>query len=168
MPDAFGQELVALLPNLRRFAISLCRSRDIADDLVQTTCEKALNARSSYEPGTRLDAWLFRILRNAWIDRVRRLKAEGVQSDIADAYYLVGQDGAAVSEARLALDETATAIAALPDDQRAVLILVCVEELSYREAAEVLDIPVGTVMSRLARARRKLVDQMGIDSPTDR
>lgn len=168
MPDAFGQELVALLPNLRRFAISLCRSRDIADDLVQTTCEKALNARSSYEPGTRLDAWLFRILRNAWIDRVRRLKAEGVQSDIADAHYLVGQDGAAVSEARLVLDETATAIAALPDDQRAVLILVCVEELSYREAAEVLDIPVGTVMSRLARARRKLVDQMGIDSPTDR
>ena len=168
MPDAFGRELVALLPNLRRFAIALCRSRDTADDLVQATCEKALAARASYAPGTRLDAWLFRILRNAWIDRLRRLKTEGPQTDIADAHYLVGQDGTALSEARLTLNETADAIAELPEDQRAVLILVCVEDLSYRETAEVLDIPVGTVMSRLARARRKLIDRLGIDAPAKR
>ncbi len=168
MPDAFSQELVALLPNLRRFAIALCRSRDIADDLVQTTCEKALQARASYQPGTRLDAWLFRILRNSWIDQTRRQKTEGPRIDVADAHFLVGQDGERTTEARLALDATAKAIATLPDDQREVLIMVCVEDLTYREAADVLSVPVGTIMSRLARARRKLVDQLGIDTPTKR
>ncbi|MCY6381194.1 RNA polymerase sigma factor [Hoeflea prorocentri] len=168
MADEFGQQLIALLPNLRRFAISICRSRDIADDLVQTTCEKALANRGSYQPGTRMDAWLFRILRNSWIDRTRRQKTEGPTTDIDDAHFLVGQDGAAVTEARLMLDETARCIAALPDDQREVLILVSVEGLSYKEAAEVLELPMGTVMSRLARARKKIMGEMGIDGVTTR
>ena len=168
MADEFGQQLIALLPNLRRFAISICRSRDIADDLVQTTCEKALANRDSYQPGTRMDAWLFRILRNSWIDRTRRQKTEGPTTDIDDAHFLVGQDGAAVTEARLMLDETARRIAALPDDQREVLILVSVEGLSYKEAAEVLELPMGTVMSRLARARKKIMGEMGIDDGATR
>lgn len=168
MADEFGQQLIALLPNLRRFAVSLCKSRDIADDLVQTTCEKALANRQSYQPGTRMDAWLFRILRNAWIDRVRRNKTEGPATNIEDAHYLIGQDGAAVTEARLTLNETANSIAGLPDDQREVLLLVCVESLSYREASEILDVPIGTVMSRLARARKKIVEDMGIDGEAKR
>ncbi|WP_136658865.1 RNA polymerase sigma factor [Nitratireductor sp. XY-223] len=168
MADEFGQELIALLPNLRRFAISLCKSRDIADDLVQATCEKALANRGSYQPGTRMDAWLFRIMRNAWIDRTRRQRTEGVQTDIDDAHFLIGQDGAAATEARLVLNETARAIAALPDEQREVLLLVSVEALSYKEAATVLDVPIGTVMSRLARARKKIMDEVGIEGPAER
>ncbi|MEM9106851.1 MAG: RNA polymerase sigma factor [Pseudomonadota bacterium] len=168
MADDFGQQLIALLPNLRRFAISLCKSRDIADDLVQATCEKALANRNSFQPGSRLDAWLFRILRNTWIDRVRRNQTEGATVNIDDAHYLVGQDGAAATEARLTLQETAKAIADLPDDQREVLLLVCVENLSYREASQVLDLPIGTVMSRLARARKKIVEHMGINDGTKR
>ena len=161
MADDFGQDLIAFLPNLRRFAISLCKSRDVADDLVQETCEKALANRGGYQPGTRMDAWLFRIMRNAWIDRTRRQRTEGVKTDIDDAHFLVGQDGAAVTEARITLDETARAIAALPDDQREVLMLVSVEALSYKEAADILEVPIGTVMSRLARARKKIIDGGG-------
>jgi len=163
--DDFGQRMIALLPNLRRFAISLCRSRDIADDLVQETCEKALANQSSFKPDTRLNAWLFRILRNSWIDRTRHARTRGISIDIDDAHDLVGTDGRATTEHRLMLDVTARAIAQLPDDQREVLILVCVEELSYRETAALLDLPMGTVMSRLARARQKLGDVLGINHP---
>ena len=168
MSDEFGQQMIALLPNLRRFAISLARSRDVADDLVQTACEKALASRDSYAPGTRFDAWMFRILRNTWIDRVRRQRTEGVRIDIDDAHDLVGSDGSASAERRLMLSATAAAIAGLPDDQREVLVLVCVEELSYRDAAGVLDVPIGTVMSRLARGRRKLSENLGINDAPER
>ncbi len=168
MADAFGEELIALLPNLRRFALSLCRSRDVADDLVQITCEKALANRAKFEPGTRLDAWLFRILRNAWIDRGRRSQTEGVQVDIDDTHDLASKEGAAVPENRLMLDATAKAIATLPDDQREVLVLVCVEDLAYREVAEMLGVPIGTVMSRLARARKKLSEELGINEDEGR
>ncbi len=168
MADDFGQQLIALLPRLRRFGISLSRSRDVADDLVQITCEKALANQHAYEPGTRLDAWLFRILRNTWIDRVRRSTTEGIKIDVDDAHYLVGQDGAAVTEARLMLNSTAEHLANLPDDQREVMLLVCVDELSYREAADILEVPLGTVMSRLARARKKIMAEMGIDAGATR
>lgn len=166
--DEFGQQLIALLPNLRRFALSLCRARDVADDLVQLTCEKALVNRHSFEPGTRMDAWLFRILRNTWIDRTRRTRTEGVTIDIDDAHFLTGEDGSDVAEGRLMLDSATRAISELPDDQREVLLLVCVEELSYRDAAAVLDLPIGTVMSRLARARKKLCDKLGINGAAGR
>jgi RNA polymerase sigma-70 factor (ECF subfamily) len=114
-------------------------------------------------PGTRLDAWLFRILRNTGIDRARRASGEGQSVDIEDAYGLVGQDGRERTEQRLMLDATAKAIAQLPEDQREVLVLVCVEELSYREVAQMLGVPTGTVMSRLARARTRLGDTLGIN-----
>ena len=166
MEATFGQQLIALLPNLRRFALSLTRSVTAADDLVQVTCEKALANQSGYQPGTRLDAWLFRIMRNAWIDQVRRDKTAGEATPVDEAFDLVGSDGAVQAEARLRLAETRRAIARLPDDQREVLVLVCVDELSYQEASSVLDIPIGTVMSRLARARKKLADLTGIkDAP---
>lgn len=85
MSDPFADDVVALLPNLRRFAISICRSRDTADDLVQITVERAFAARASFDPTTRLDAWLFRILRNAWYDMLRRTRTRGTEIDIADA-----------------------------------------------------------------------------------
>jgi RNA polymerase sigma-70 factor (ECF subfamily) len=158
MPAAIGQELVALLPRLRRFALMLCRSHPLADDLVQGACERALANAGSWTPGTRFDAWMFRILRNYWIDHLRRMKVEGMTEDVETQTQLVGDPGEAPILSRLALTEVQRAIDTLPHEQREVLVLVCGEDLSYREAADVLNVPVGTVMSRLARARKRLVE----------
>ncbi|NUS70142.1 MAG: RNA polymerase sigma factor [Ensifer adhaerens] len=165
---AFGERLVAFLPNLRRFAISLCRSRDVADDLVQAACEKALAGSDRFEEGTRFDAWMFRILRNLWIDQLRRQKTAGPTEEIEAQAELAVPSGEAGSEARMALKSVAAAIDGLVLEQREVLILTCVEELSYKEAAEVLGIPIGTVMSRLARARKNLAEAAGIEPPVVR
>ncbi|MCX7645090.1 MAG: RNA polymerase sigma factor [Rhodobacteraceae bacterium] len=162
MPDTFSDDLIALLPNLRRFALSLCRRPDLADDLVQITAERAFAARDRFDPATRLDAWLFRILRNAWIDQTRRERTRGESIDIAEVPEASVTDGPRQTEAHLMLRQTRAAMDALPEEQRAVMLLVCVEELSYREAAEVLGIPIGTVMSRLARARLALAERVGI------
>ena len=160
--DRVEDQLVAFLPNLRRFAISLCGSRDVADDLVQAACERALASAERFEPGTRFDAWMFRILRNLWIDVVRRRKTAGVQEDISEREDIAGVSGEREVEARMTLWSVGEAITELPDEQREVLLLVCIEELSYRETADVLDIPIGTVMSRLARARKNLALSAGI------
>lgn len=173
MANSFGTQLIALLPNMRRFALSLTHSAATADDLVQITCEKALTSEASYTEGTRLDAWLFRIMRNAWIDQVRRNKTAGVTIDVDDVFDLVGEDGRDSTENALMLKATRSAIGDLPDDQREVLVLVCVDDLSYQETSDILDVPIGTVMSRLARARKKLSQIMGINtdplrSPGDR
>ncbi|MCU0905252.1 MAG: RNA polymerase sigma factor [Tabrizicola sp.] len=162
MPDRFSDDLIALLPNLRRFALSLCRRSDVADDLVQITAERAFAARDRFDPTTRLDAWLFRILRNAWIDHARRMTTQGVTVDIADAPDAAVVDGVRDMEAVLTLRKAEAAIAELPEDQREVMMLVCVDELSYREAAEVIGVPIGTVMSRLSRARLAVAAKMGI------
>jgi RNA polymerase sigma-70 factor (ECF subfamily) len=162
MRDTFSEDLVALLPNLRRFALSLCRRGDLADDLVQITAERALAARDRFDPATRIDAWLFRILRNAWIDHARRTTTQGVTVDIHDTPEALVVDGVQQTEAVLMLRKTESAVAELPEDHREVIMLVCVEELSYREAADVLGIPIGTVMSRLARARLALAEKLGI------
>lgn len=166
--DSFGRDLVALVPNLRRYALSLCRSGDVADDLVQSACERALSGRDGFEPGTRMDAWLFRILRNVWIDRFRKVRGEGDAVAIEAAGDLAGEDGTRTGESRLLLDAAGRAIMRLPQEQREVLLLVCIEELSYREAATTLDIPVGTVMSRLARARLRLAADLGMGAATGR
>lgn len=155
-----GYRIVALLPRLRGFARALARSHDAADDLVQATCEKALRYRESWTPGTKLDAWLFRIMRNHWIDTVRRNRPEVPADDEGIAGALPLEDGRRTAEARLALADVRRIANALPDEQRAVLMLVCIEEMSYRETAELLDVPIGTVMSRLARARAALVAAM--------
>jgi RNA polymerase sigma-70 factor (ECF subfamily) len=160
--------VVAFLPNLRRFAISLCRSRDLADDLVQAACERALAHADAFQPGTRFDAWMFRILRNLWIDHARRQQTAGPQEDVTERHDLQGSDGARDTEARLTFQAVAEAIGELSDDQREVLILVCVEELSYRDTASVLGVPIGTVMSRLARARANLARAAGITPDSER
>lgn len=156
------QRLVAFLPNLRRFAISLCHSRVLADDLVQSACERAISAADSFDPETRFDAWMFRILRNLWIDHLRRARTAGPQEEIEKALDVSVPSGEAATHARMELMEVQTALQKLPEEQREVLVLVCVEELSYRDAADVLSIPIGTVMSRLARARKNLADMTGI------
>jgi RNA polymerase sigma-70 factor (ECF subfamily) len=158
MPAAIGQELVALLPRLRRFALVLCRSPSLADDLVQGACERALAHADSWKPGTRFDAWVFRILRNHWIDHLRRARAESMTDDITTQDQLVGDRGEDPILSKLLLADVRRAIDSMPQEQREVLVLVCVEDLAYREAADVLGVPIGTVMSRLARARRRLVE----------
>lgn len=162
MKDQFERDLVAALPVLRRFALSLCRRPDLADDLVQTTVEKAIASRHRFDPATRIEPWLFRILRNAWIDMARRRQTRGHEIDVADAPEAAVFDGPRASEAALMLRRTEEALATLPAEQREVILLVCFEELSYAEAAEVLGIPIGTVMSRLARGRVALAGRLGI------
>jgi RNA polymerase sigma-70 factor, ECF subfamily len=148
--------IVPLLPRLRAFAHSLARSGDVADDLVQATCEKALKAAGQWQPGTRLDSWMYRIMQNHWIDMKRREKPQTTLEalEVDDAGH--GEDGRRVADGRLLLADVRALIDALPEDQRAVLVLVCVDDMSYRETSEILGIPIGTVMSRLSRARATL------------
>lgn len=162
MEAAFGEALIGLLPSLRRYALSLTRRPDLAEDLVQITVERAISAADSFDPQARLDPWVFRIARNAFIDMTRRQKSQGVQVDVHDHPETLVTDGAAVVEARLMLRATQQAMAQLPDDQREILHLVCIQDLSYAEAAAVLDVPKGTVMSRLSRARLALSQILGI------
>ncbi|WP_232831678.1 RNA polymerase sigma factor [Pseudogemmobacter bohemicus] len=153
--EGLKADMVRLLPRLRAFARSLVQNSHGADDLVQATCEKALRNLEDFTPGTRLDSWLFRIMRNGFIDQTRaRRRLEPIEDAPESA--LIGEDGRETAHARLELQAVERAMAALPEEQRAVLMLVCVEGMRYREVAEVLEIPEGTVMSRLARARRAL------------
>lgn len=152
------EDLIALLPRLRRFARALARNDDEADDLVQSACERALRNRDSFVPGTRLDSWMCRIVQNLWIDRCRSAAGRAETVEIDDALDVAGSDGRAVTLSRLTLNEVRRRVRELPEEQRLVLALVTLEGLSYREAAERLAVPIGTVMSRLSRARRRLMD----------
>lgn len=156
--DHISELLVRFIPNLRRFAISLCRSRDLADDLVQMACERALANADRFTSGTRFDSWMLRIVRNLWIDQIRKRNAAGWEEDIDQRRDLAGALGERDAEARLSLADVVQAIADLPQDHREVILLVCVEDFSYKEAADILEVPIGTVMSRLARARKKLAE----------
>jgi RNA polymerase sigma-70 factor (ECF subfamily) len=156
MQSDVSRQMIAMLPRLRRFARALARSPDDADDLVQGACERALRAIDSWEPGTRLDSWMFRILRNLWIDQMRKRRME-TNAGLGPGPEIEGEDGRRTVESRLELADIRTVITELPEQQREVLALVCIEDMSYRETASILDIPIGTVMSRLARARQALV-----------
>jgi len=151
----FGDQLIAVLPRLRRFARGLTGSAVEADDLVQAACERALARRHQFQEGTRFDSWMFRIVQTIWIDQIRARAVRKEDADIADSR-LGSDEPMRRAEARLALGEVRRAVDLLPPDQRAALLLVTVEGLSYREAAEVVQVPVGTIMSRLARARMAL------------
>ncbi len=161
--DAIRDELIRCLPRLRRFARVLTGADADAEDLVQDTIERALKSAGQWTPGTHLDRWLFRIARNAWIDRARMEKRRGAPIDVDALTDLAGEDGRATVDGRHMLQRVQTLVAALPADQRAVLGLVAIEGRSYREAADILETPVGTVMSRLARARRALSDALRLD-----
>lgn len=165
------RELVELLPRLRRFACALTGSLDDADDVVQAACERALSRLHQFTPGTRLDNWMFQIVRSIWIDRVRRVRRMGEVND-PDWETHIGFDARIheQAEARMDLSIVRRAVALLPEEQRIVLALVTVEGKSYKEAAELLDVPIGTIMSRLARARKKLAEALagGPTRPDDK
>ena len=159
------REIVKLLPRLRRFGRVLARAPADADDLVQLTVERALTRRGQWRPGTRLDSWMFRIMKNAWIDESRaRTRRSGLFAP-EEAGENIGADGAAAMEARLAAGEVERAMAKLPADQRIAVALVLVEGLSYQEAADVLEIPAGTLTSRLVRGRTALMAELAETAP---
>jgi RNA polymerase sigma-70 factor (ECF subfamily) len=151
-----SDRIIALLPRLRRFALTLTRDPSDGDDLVQTTVERALSRMNSWDEGSRLDSWMFKIMQNLWIDQTRARRTRGTQAPEAELGDLPGTDGRTLMDHRLTLRATLAEALALPEEQRAALLLVVVEGFSYRQAAEVLGVPVGTVMSRLSRARLAL------------
>jgi RNA polymerase sigma-70 factor, ECF subfamily len=158
MESDIRDEMVRLLPRLRRFAYSLTRDADRCNDLVQETCARALAKLDLWQPGTRFDSWMFRIAQNLWMDRMRAEKVQGEMVDVDAAHDIVGSDGRTVADGRFAMDDVARGIAQLSTDQQLVVALVCVDGMSYKAAAEVLNLPIGTVMSRLSRARLALHD----------
>ncbi len=155
--DTIRNQMVALLPRLRRFALSLtCNSAD-ADDLVQDTVERALVNLHRWERGTRLDSWMFRIAQNHFIDGMRaRKRARAVVSESLDGAENVSFDGARAAESRIAFTDMCKALGELPEDQRSAVALVLIDGMSYRDAADVLGVPIGTLTSRLSRAREAL------------
>jgi RNA polymerase sigma-70 factor, ECF subfamily len=156
--NRFSDQLIAVLPRLRRFARGLTGSAIEADDLVQAACERALAREHQFQEGTRFDSWMFRIVQTIWIDQIR---ARDVRKEDGDTAERLGSDEPVRRvEARLALDEVRQAVDRLPPDQRIALLLVTVDGLSYKEAAGVVGVPVGTIMSRLARARVALLQQL--------
>ena len=154
--ESIRREMAALLPRLRRFAVSLTGNGADADDLAQDTVEGALRSLHQWQQGTRLDSWMFRIAQNLWIDSRRAQRVRAIVVSDPEAAARVAVDGARDMEARLTFADTVRALSELPDDQRIVVALVLVDGMSYREAADVLNVPMGTVTSRLARARTAL------------
>ena len=148
--------MVKFLPRLRRFMRSLTRGADADEDLIQETYVRALSHLNQWQPGTRLDSWMFRIAQNLWIDHLRAEKTRGDAVELEFVDNFLSCDGRVVAENRIALKELRKSIAQLSPEQRNVIRLVCEYGLSYKEAGRILKLPAGTVMSRLARARDAL------------
>jgi RNA polymerase sigma-70 factor (ECF subfamily) len=153
MTEPLHNQIADLLPRLRRFARSITFHREDADDLVQAALERALGHSGQWQPGTRLDSWMFRIMKNAWVDEVRSRIRRGRVFAPEEEGAEVGDDFAESHQQRIAIRK---AMSLLSEDHRMVIGLVLVDGLPYKEAAQVLDIPMGTLTSRLARAREAL------------
>ncbi|WP_184381129.1 RNA polymerase sigma factor [Rhizobium sp. BK619] len=143
------------LARLWRYGLVLSHQRDVADDLVQATCVRALERADQFIPGTRLDRWLFSILHSIWLNEIRSRRVRQGQGFV-DARETLTFDGAHATETQVMAGQVLKRVNALPEAQRTVVFLAYVEGLSYREVASILDIPIGTVMSRLAAARARL------------
>lgn len=158
---SFQDQLVGLLPRLRRFAHALSRNSADADDLTQSTIERALRSRDQWQPGTRLDSWCYRIMRNLWIDtaraNVRRTDREAPEEEGV----AVGEDPREAMDAVVDLHRIMGAMSRLPNEQREVVALILVEGFGYREVSEMLGLPIGTVSSRLVRGRTALLAMVG-------
>lgn len=157
----FCNELTALLPRLRRFARGLTQNTADADDLCQMTVERALVARGQWQEGTRLDAWVYRIMRNQWIDETRARSRRAQTFVHEDEGVNVGVAADRDAENRVELGNVDRALARLPDEQREAVVLVLVEGFAYKEAAEIIGIPQGTLTSRLGRGREALLKELG-------
>lgn len=149
------EALVHMLPRLRRFGFSLSRELDAADELVQDACERALDRVAQFQPGTRLDSWVFAIMHSIWKNRLRA-SAVRTGTGQVDLDLLADERSHRDAEVRVELALIDRLILELPEDQRVTLMMVSVEGASYREAADALGVPIGTVMSRVSRARASL------------
>jgi RNA polymerase sigma factor (sigma-70 family) len=151
-------QLVASLPRLRRFARSLSRNQHDADDLVQVAVERALRGAQQFREGANLASWLFGIMKNAWIDarRSQVRRAEVPLPEDSGEHPVVSP-----ADTDASLWPVSAAMSKLPEDQRLAIALVLVEGMSYKEAAAVLEIPIGTLTSRLARGRSALAAELG-------
>jgi RNA polymerase sigma factor (sigma-70 family) len=162
---AFKEKMAAVIPQLRAYARSLCGSRDTADDLVQETMLKAWSARARFLAGTNFRAWTFTILRNLYFSQLRRSKFVGDWDDLTASRLLAAP---ASQERALELHDLMRAMAAIPTGQREALILVGAGGIAYEEAAEIMGVAVGTVKSRVARARAALeaiLEEGQLDTP---
>lgn len=148
-PESFRAALVEEIPSLRRFARALVRERDKADDVVHDCLVRALSKWQSFRPGTNLRAWLMAILHHTFISDVRRRRPQGEEPENWDMIPVAAPD----ETVRLQLRDLERGLAQLPREQRTTLLLVVIEGMSYEQAAEVTGVPVGTIRSRLARAR---------------
>ena len=159
--SSFEDQLSALLPRLRRFAHALSRDSADADDLTQAALERALRSRGQWQEGSRLDSWAYRIMRNLWIDtaraRVRKLAREAPEEEGLN----VGEDPREAMDASFDVQRIMEAMSRLPDEQREVVALILIEGFGYREVSEMLGLPIGTVSSRLVRARSALLAMVG-------
>ena len=157
-PDDIREEVIALLPRLRRFARLITRHREDADDLVQLGVERALTHAAQWQSGTRVDSWMFRIMKNAWIDEVRSRTRRAALFAPEEAGENIGVSTTERQIERLAIEK---AMSRLSEEQRLAVGLVLVEGLPYKDAAEALEIPIGTLTSRLARGREALQQLLG-------
>ena len=152
---AFSSKLVAEVPHLRRFARGLCGDASLADDLVQDCLERGLKKQHLYDPNRPLRAWLYAILRNIHVSQWRRTSQFGIMADVND----LGAQEPSVApqqEQNLSITLITQALDKLPPQQREVLVMISLEELSYKDAADIIGVPIGTIMSRLSRARNAL------------
>ena len=151
------RELGQLLPRLWRYGLVLSRQKHLADDLVQATCVRALERIGQFVPGTRLDRWLLTIMHSIWLNEIRAQRVRQGQGFV-DAEQELSFDGERQAQEQVLAAQVIKRVNALPEAQRETVFLTYVEGLSYKETADVLHIPVGTVMSRLAAARLKLAE----------
>lgn len=158
------KELIAAIPNLRAFAVSLCGQSTLADDLVQETLVKAWANLASFTIGTNLKAWLFTILRNVYYSELRKRRRE---VEDADGDYAARLSTHGAQNGHMDMEDFRAALNRLPDDQREALILIGASGFSYEEVAEICQCAVGTVKSRVNRARRRLMTMLGIEDEED-
>ena len=158
---AFDSELAAVWSRLRRFAHALARNPADAEDLAQMAAEKAFKSFDQFHAGTRFDSWIFRICRTVWIDTLRSQSRRSAHEAPPEAGEHVGHDPRPSMEAAIDLARAQAAMQHLPDEQREVVALILVEGFGYRETAEILNQPIGTISSRLARGRQALLALLG-------
>jgi RNA polymerase sigma-70 factor, ECF subfamily len=163
-PPTFKEAMLAALPSLRAFAMSLTGRPDRADDLVQETVMKAWAKQSSFQMGTNMNAWLFTILRNLFYSQMRK---RGREVQDTDGYFTASLGVAPSQDGIMDLADFRRALNLLPPDQREAILLIGASGFSYEEAANICGCAVGTVKSRVNRARNRLQDLLGVDGASD-
>ncbi len=159
--EQYRSELVELLPRLRRFALALAGNGHDADDLVQSALVRALAQEGSAHAVERLDSWMYKVIQNLWIDERRKRVTQGRRDPLEEATDVAADDGRKLVEARSDLALAQKIFDRMSPDLRTSAVLVMVNGLSYKEAADILDVPIGTVMSRVSRARGALASGLG-------